>query len=229
MGARAGLASASWRHRRVHRRHLAGRAGGPPGRHQAARGDHGRGSGRAERAGPRGVLAPRGRRAADRSHRGDAGAASGRRPPWRRTPTASRSPGSGSRTLRSAGCSWRWPSGRFAGSDLPRPRFLARQQLRDRMARVERRGGWPTLARTTVADVADHLWERRVTHARPGGRRFRRCRSTATPRRRTCPAATATRCSPSTGARSAPARPAVTSATTRWLRASRSSRCSTPT
>jgi hypothetical protein len=53
--------------------------------------------------------------------------------------------------------------GRFAGSDLPRPRFLARHQLRDRMARVERRGGWPTLARTTVADVAEHLWARRMT------------------------------------------------------------------
>lgn len=52
--------------------------------------------------------------------------------------------------------------GRFAGSDLPRPKFFSRHQLRDRMARVERRGGWPTLARTTVADVADHLWERRA-------------------------------------------------------------------
>jgi Ser/Thr protein kinase RdoA (MazF antagonist) len=29
------------------------------------------------------------------------------------------------------------------------------------MRRVEHRGGWPTLARTTVADVADHLWRRR--------------------------------------------------------------------
>jgi hypothetical protein len=53
--------------------------------------------------------------------------------------------------------------GRFAGSDLPRPRFLARHQLGDRMARVERRGGWPTLARTTVADVAHHLWDRRTS------------------------------------------------------------------
>ncbi|MEQ6899606.1 phosphotransferase [Nocardioides sp. YIM 152588] len=51
--------------------------------------------------------------------------------------------------------------GRFAGSDLPRPRFLARRLLRDRMDRVARRGGWPTLARTTVADVADHLWRGR--------------------------------------------------------------------
>ena len=35
--------------------------------------------------------------------------------------------------------------------------------MRDRLARTERRGGWPTLARTTVADVADHLWSRRTT------------------------------------------------------------------
>lgn len=51
--------------------------------------------------------------------------------------------------------------GRFAGVELPRPKFLATHLMRDRMARVARRGGWPTLARTTVADVADHLWQRR--------------------------------------------------------------------
>lgn len=51
--------------------------------------------------------------------------------------------------------------GRFAGAALPAVRWLARDQLRDRMTRVEHRGGWPTLARTTVADVADHLWRRR--------------------------------------------------------------------
>lgn len=51
--------------------------------------------------------------------------------------------------------------GRFAGAELPRPRFLATGQLRDRIARVARHGGWPTLARTSVADVADHLWQRR--------------------------------------------------------------------
>jgi hypothetical protein len=51
----------------------------------------------------------------------------------------------------------------FAGSLAVRPRFLARHQLRDRLARVERRGGWPTLARTSVADVAHHLWVRRTT------------------------------------------------------------------
>jgi len=53
--------------------------------------------------------------------------------------------------------------GRFAGAQLPSAAWLARDQLRDRMGRVERRGGWPTLARTTVADVADHLWNRRGT------------------------------------------------------------------
>ena len=53
--------------------------------------------------------------------------------------------------------------GRFAGADLGRHAWLAVDQLRDRMRRVERRGGWPTLARTTVADVADRLWTRRET------------------------------------------------------------------
>src|SRR6478672_10854865 len=51
--------------------------------------------------------------------------------------------------------------GRFAAADLGDHAWLARDQLRDRLARVARRGGWPTLARTTVADVADHLWRRR--------------------------------------------------------------------
>lgn len=52
--------------------------------------------------------------------------------------------------------------GRFAGADLAHVRWLARNQLRDRLARVERHGGWPTLQRTTVADVADELWRRRT-------------------------------------------------------------------
>jgi hypothetical protein len=51
--------------------------------------------------------------------------------------------------------------GRFAGARLEATPWLARHQLRDRLRRVERRGGWPTLARTTVADVADHLWQQR--------------------------------------------------------------------
>lgn len=53
-------------------------------------------------------------------------------------------------------------AGRFAGADLPRPRFLATRLLRDRLDRVAHRGGWPTLARTTVADLADALWRRRA-------------------------------------------------------------------
>lgn len=50
--------------------------------------------------------------------------------------------------------------GGFAGARLSGP-ALATDQLRHRMARVERGGGWRTLARTTVADVAEHLWGRR--------------------------------------------------------------------
>ncbi|WP_418059053.1 phosphotransferase [Pimelobacter simplex] len=53
--------------------------------------------------------------------------------------------------------------GRYAGAEIGHPRFLARDLMRDRLARVARRGGWPTLARTTVADVAEHLWTRRET------------------------------------------------------------------
>ena len=51
--------------------------------------------------------------------------------------------------------------GRFAGVDLGDAPWLAHDQLRDRLRRIERAGGWPTLARTPVADVADHLWRQR--------------------------------------------------------------------
>ena len=51
--------------------------------------------------------------------------------------------------------------GRFASAQLPDEPWLARDQLADRLARVERRGGWRTLARTPVADLADRLWIRR--------------------------------------------------------------------
>jgi hypothetical protein len=50
---------------------------------------------------------------------------------------------------------------RFAGADLGDHPWLACDQLASRLALVERRGGWATLARTPVADVADHLWQRR--------------------------------------------------------------------
>ncbi|GAB2861993.1 phosphotransferase family protein [Nocardioides pacificus] len=51
--------------------------------------------------------------------------------------------------------------GRFAGAALGERPWLAQGQLRSRLRPVERRGGWTTLARTTVADVAHHLWTRR--------------------------------------------------------------------
>lgn len=51
--------------------------------------------------------------------------------------------------------------GRFAGAAIGHPTFLATDLMRNRLDRVARRGGWPTLARTTVADVAEHLWTRR--------------------------------------------------------------------
>jgi hypothetical protein len=54
--------------------------------------------------------------------------------------------------------------GAFAGADLPDAGWLARDQLRRRLDRVALRGGWTALARTTVADVADHLWRRRGQH-----------------------------------------------------------------
>ena len=42
--------------------------------------------------------------------------------------------------------------------------WLARDVLAGRLARFASRGGWPTLARTTLADVADRLWQRRTHH-----------------------------------------------------------------
>ena len=56
--------------------------------------------------------------------------------------------------------------GRFARASLDvgdePPPWLAVDVLGDRLDRVQRGGGWATLARTTVADVAAHLWERRT-------------------------------------------------------------------
>lgn len=52
--------------------------------------------------------------------------------------------------------------GRFAPVDLGSHVWLARHQLRSRLGLVERRGGWRTLARTPMADVADHLWGHRT-------------------------------------------------------------------
>jgi hypothetical protein len=51
--------------------------------------------------------------------------------------------------------------GLFAAADLGDRPWVARELLRRRIARIERRGGWPTLARTGAADLADSLWSRR--------------------------------------------------------------------
>ena len=52
----------------------------------------------------------------------------------------------------------------FAGAHLPAYPWLASRQLADRIRRVEHRGGWRVLARTTIADVADRLWSQRAHH-----------------------------------------------------------------
>ena len=54
--------------------------------------------------------------------------------------------------------------GEFATSPVPELPWLTRDQLATRLSSVERRGGWTTLARTPVADVADALWRRRTSH-----------------------------------------------------------------
>lgn len=51
--------------------------------------------------------------------------------------------------------------GRLAGADLGDAPWVACDFFRSRIVRVEGRGGWPTLARTTAADLADSLWQRR--------------------------------------------------------------------
>ena len=69
--------------------------------------------------------------------------------------------------------------GRFAGAPYTTPSWASRRLLADRLDLAEERGGWPTLARTTVADVADSLWQRRHhwlgrSAEGPEGRRARR-------------------------------------------------------
>lgn len=54
--------------------------------------------------------------------------------------------------------------GVFAGNQLAEQPWWCRNLLADRLARLDDKGGWPTLARTTLADVADRLWQRRTGH-----------------------------------------------------------------
>ena len=49
--------------------------------------------------------------------------------------------------------------GRFAGAAHAAPPWASRRLLADRLAMAGERDGWPTLARTTLADVADDLWQ----------------------------------------------------------------------
>ncbi len=51
--------------------------------------------------------------------------------------------------------------GRFAAAPYDSPPWAARRLLGDRLDMAEVRGGWRTLARTTLADVTDRLWQRR--------------------------------------------------------------------
>ena len=51
--------------------------------------------------------------------------------------------------------------GRFAGHPASPPVWAAQRTLTDRLGLAESRGGWPTLQRTTLADVADTLWQHR--------------------------------------------------------------------
>ncbi len=51
--------------------------------------------------------------------------------------------------------------GRFAAAAYVEVPWAARRTLVDRLALAEERGGWPTLARTTLADTAQFLWESR--------------------------------------------------------------------
>jgi len=54
--------------------------------------------------------------------------------------------------------------GVFAGNDLTEQPWWCRDLLAGRLSRLEDKGGWPTLARTTLADVADRFWQRRRVH-----------------------------------------------------------------
>lgn len=65
-------------------------------------------------------------------------------------------PGTGPHLARSLGV--------LAAQPLEPRGWWARHVLADRTAAVAERGGWPTLARTPLADVADRLWGRREHH-----------------------------------------------------------------
>lgn len=51
--------------------------------------------------------------------------------------------------------------GRYAAAAYDAPAWASRRLLADRLEMAEQRSGWPTLARTTLADVTERLWQRR--------------------------------------------------------------------
>ncbi len=54
--------------------------------------------------------------------------------------------------------------GRFAKCTVGERPWSSRQVLAQRLRFTEHNGGWHTLERTTIADVADRLWQRRTHH-----------------------------------------------------------------
>ena len=174
------------------------------------------------------------RRAGRRDHRGPrrghAGAAvAAPRLRSRRTRKASPSPRSGSRTPRAAACSSPMPSAGSRAVTSRRRRGWPATSCGTGCARVERHGGWRTLARTTVADVADHSGRgarellAAVDALRAGaGARRRRAREPARSRRRRRARDRLGDARARTGGR----RPGLLPP---WRPARSSSRCSTPT
>ena len=115
---------------------------------------------RAERPDALRVLAARGGRGRVRARPGRHPACAGPVVAVEEDPWASRRPPTGSRRPVPTGCS---SPARWAASPPPtrEPPVARADLLRRRVARVEHRGGWPTLGRTSAADLADSLWSHR--------------------------------------------------------------------
>ena len=199
-----GWHAAARRHRYVDGRRLADRPGRPPVVvKRLARAGRGR-PGRAQRPAPLRLLAARGRRRHRRRSSSDPRAALGRAD--RRRGGRGRhhdDPGVGRGRRAAAGCSCAHALGRFAGARPRRGRaWLARDQLRDRLARVERARRLADAGpdhgrrrrRPPVAAAATSCWPQLdalpqvpqhgdAVPAQPAGPRRRRRRSPSTGRR----------------------------------------------
>lgn len=87
---------------------------------------------------------------------------------------------------RSTGCSWPQALGRIAAGDLVAQPWWCRDLLADRLRQIEASGGWPTLARTTLADVPYRLWRRDAPYTWAASADLSRCLATATRPPPTC-------------------------------------------